>query len=69
MPAFFGFVPPTTFVPRCLRQWRSVALSERVLVAAHTVLDGLLGMEAVALSAHARPARAALMALTSPAAP
>jgi len=45
LPAFFGFVPPMTFVPVVPRQWRAPVLSEQVAVAAHTILDRLLGVE------------------------
>ena len=51
MPAFLGLVPPTTFVPRFWRQLGSWRLLGRVQGRAHTVLDGLLGVETVPLSA------------------
>jgi hypothetical protein len=45
VPAFLGFVPPTTFVPVLGCQFVSSVLSDRVAVRAHTIFDGLLGME------------------------
>ena len=51
VPAFLGLVPPTTFVPRVWRQLGSWRLLGRVQGRAHTVFDGLLGVEAVPLSA------------------
>jgi hypothetical protein len=51
VPAFLGFVPPTTFVPASRRQWGQA----QGRAAAHTVLDGLAGVEAVRPSAKAAP--------------
>jgi hypothetical protein len=53
VPAFLGFVPPTTFVPILRCQFVSSVLSERVVERAHTIFDGLLGVEPVNLSATA----------------
>ena len=46
-PAFFGFVPPTTFVPVFPYQFRSLVI-KKLLDWAHTVLDRLLCVKAVA---------------------
>jgi hypothetical protein len=53
VPAFLGFVPPTTFVPILRCQFVSSVLSKRVVERAHTIFDGLLGVEPVNLSATA----------------
>lgn len=56
VPAFLGFVPPTTFVPMVPRQLPAQVLLRRVGFAAHTILDRLLGVE----SANELSARKAL---------